>query len=99
LERDLLQIQPKNGPANHQKQDITIKVSIAAEMAYRVYDELNEDSMTLQADGSFVGYIRWPEDEWVYSKILSFGEYIDVLEPEHLRKIIRENAKKIAEKY
>jgi predicted DNA-binding transcriptional regulator YafY len=99
LERDLLQIQPKNDPASHQKQDITIKVRIAGEMAYRVYDELNEDSMEMQSDGSFVGYITWQEDEWVYSKILSFGEYIDVLEPEHLRKIIKEKAKNIAEKY
>ncbi|MCB0753177.1 MAG: WYL domain-containing protein, partial [Ignavibacteriae bacterium] len=40
-----------------------------------------------------------PDDEWIYSIILSFGEYVEVLEPEHIRSIIKEKAEKIFSNY
>jgi predicted DNA-binding transcriptional regulator YafY len=98
-ERDILAEKPVTpGPA-HQKPDVTLKVKIAPEMTYRVYDEFDEDDIEKQPDGGYAVTITWPEDDWVYGWILSFGEYIEVLEPEHMRKKIREKAKKIAENY
>jgi predicted DNA-binding transcriptional regulator YafY len=76
-----------------------IKLKIAPEMTYRVHDEFDENMAKKQNDGSFVVSADWPVDDWVCGKILSFGEYIEVLEPEYLREIIRDKAKKIAEKY
>jgi predicted DNA-binding transcriptional regulator YafY len=35
----------------------------------------------------------------VYGKILSFGTYAEVLEPEHIKDIIREKALAVAGKY
>ena len=43
--------------------------------------------------------MTWPEDDWVYGTILSYGEYAEVLEPERIRDVIKEKAKMIAEKY
>ena len=43
--------------------------------------------------------VSYPEDEWVYSTILSFGEQVEVLQPKHLRQIIREKAEKICSVY
>jgi predicted DNA-binding transcriptional regulator YafY len=34
-----------------------------------------------------------------YGTILSYGEYIEILEPSHIREIIKEKSKKIFEKY
>ena len=78
---------------------VTLRLSIAPEMAYRVYDEFSEDMVECQPDNSFIVTVTWPEDNWVYGFILSFGEYIDVLAPQRIKDIIRDKAKKIAAKY
>ncbi|WP_339233963.1 YafY family protein [Oceanobacillus sp. FSL W7-1281] len=41
----------------------------------------------------------YPEDEWLYSFILSFGPHVEVLEPVHLRDIIAERAAQITKIY
>jgi len=77
----------------------TLKLYIAPEMSYRVFDEFDEDAVQQQADGSFIVDVSLPDDNWIMSFILSFGEHIEVLEPEHLRKALRDKAQKIANKY
>ena len=81
------------------KKDITLRLKIAPEMTYRVLDEFAGDLEEQQPDGSFIVKVSWPEDYWVYGTILSFGEYIEVLEPPHIRNIIREKAQKILGKH
>jgi len=81
------------------KKDVSLKLLIKAEMAHRVLDEFASLVDEEQADGSYIISVCWPEDSWVYNTILSFGEYIEVLEPPHIRDIIRDKAKKICEKY
>ena len=102
-ERDLLTISCANTDASrvdpHPKQDVTLKLKIASEMTYRVYDEFDEDSAERQPDGSFIVTVTWPEDEWVYGTILSYGEYIEVLEPERIREIVKNKLLKSAKKY
>lgn len=78
---------------------VTLKLRIAPMMAYRVYDEFNENQVERHADGSYTATVTYPEDEWVYGFILSFGEYIDVLEPTRVRLIIKEKLKKTLQKY
>lgn len=79
--------------------EIRLRLKIAPEMNYRVFDEFHWEGAEKQPDGGFIVTAYWPEDDWVYGKILSFGTYAEVLEPEHIRDIIREKAKGIAEKY
>lgn len=98
-ERDLLATPSNPDPDTNQKRDETLKLKISPKMTYRVYDEFDEDSVEKQLDGSFIVSVAWPEDEWVYGTILSYGEYIKVLEPEHIREIIKEKAQKISKKY
>ena len=40
-----------------------------------------------------------PEDGWMYGYILSYGHFVEVLEPERLRALIKESADKIARIY
>jgi len=79
--------------------NINLKLRIDPEKAYRVFDDLYESMVEKQPDGSFIATMTWPEDSWLYDFILSFGSYIEVLEPEHLRNIIKSEAQKISEKY
>ena len=90
----------KNDASSHNEyKEINIKLHIKPEMAYRVYDEFDEDMIFTHPDGSFTVTGNWHEDNWTYGYIFSFGEYIEVLQPEHLRAIICEKAKNISNKH
>lgn len=97
--RDLLDIVPAAEPDAHRKLDVKLRFKIAPEMAYRVFDEFDGDDVEKQEDGSFIVTVTWPEDDWVYGTILSYGEYLEILEPQHIKKIIREKLQKTIKKY
>jgi len=84
--------------SNH-RPDVTLRLLIKQEMAYRVLDDFAGANCEQTDDGSYIVSLCWPEDNWLYGMILSFGEYIEVLEPKHMRKIIREKSKKIFEQH
>ena len=98
-ERDLLATLPKDDPAASKTPDITLRLQIKSEMAYRVLDEFAAYVDGQEEDGSYLVSICLPEDNWVYGIVLSFAEFIEVLEPPHVRDKIREKAKKIFELY
>ena len=98
-ERDLSVMPPDYGSPEHHRPDVTVRLRIAPEMVYRVLDEFAGCVEKLEPDGSYIVSVTWPDNSWVYGVILSFGEYIDVLEPLHIQKIILDKAKKIFEKY
>lgn len=81
--------------------NITVKLVLKIEgrMNYRVYDEFDEASILKNADGSFIVTAAFPEDEWVYGYVLSFGNYAEVLEPQHIREIIKRKFEEGLKKY
>jgi predicted DNA-binding transcriptional regulator YafY len=88
-ERDLSLIPPPGNTDEEQKPSIKIKLKIKSEAADRVLDQFGDDMIDELLDGSFVVTVYWPEDQWVYGVILSYGESIKVLEPEHIRETLR----------
>lgn len=68
------------------------------ESAYRVYDEFNPDLVQRQENGDLLVTVRMPYDEWVIGFLLSFGDYVEILEPLSLKEVLAERAKKIYEK-
>jgi predicted DNA-binding transcriptional regulator YafY len=42
---------------------------------------------------------EFPEGEWLYSYILSFGSSVEVIEPEYMRKIIAERIRQALKLY
>ncbi|HEY8344344.1 MAG TPA: YafY family protein [Bacillota bacterium] len=73
---------------------VKITMKVHPSQAYRVYDEFEESQITPHADGSFTVRFSYPEDEWVYSFILSYGMYAEVIEPPQIRKNIKERLQK-----
>lgn len=69
---------------------ISLELEIAKEMAYRVYDEFCRDEITVTENGNFLVKTAYPEGEWVYGFILSFGEYIRVISPAEVIGKIKE---------
>lgn len=91
-------------PKNIMKEDniyndevITLKMKISSKMAYRVYDEF-EDFKRLD-DGSFIVTSEYPKGEWLFGYIYSFGEECEVLEPQEMRKEIKNKIKKMLFNY
>lgn len=91
--RDLLTSVVTNTGEPNNRPDTTITLKIASEMTYRVIDEFDEDEAKRNPDGSFTITVTWPEDEWVYGTILSYGEYIEVLEPDRVRENVSKKAR------
>ncbi len=78
---------------------ISLKLEISKSMAYRVYDEFENEKIKKMKNGNFVVSAEYPETEWVYCYILSFGEYAKVLSPKRAREIVKRKLKKSLEKY
>jgi len=67
---------------------IQLKLRFQAKVLNRLYDDFDDSFIIKNHDGSFDVEVVFPEDEWVYGYIMSFGSFVEVLEPEHIRKII-----------
>lgn len=75
-------------------EDIELTLWISPSRSFRVYDEFREDQIQCQQDGSYLVYVRYPPGEWVYSFILSFGEHMEVVSPDWMRKEIQGHLEK-----
>ncbi|WP_110933953.1 helix-turn-helix transcriptional regulator [Paenibacillus bouchesdurhonensis] len=88
-----------NDPPDFNRRVVKLVLKIEASMAYRVYDEFDQNGITKNPDGSFVVKVSYIEDEWVYGYILSFGNNAEVIEPEHVRDIIQRKLEASLRKY
>ena len=67
-------------------------------LAYRVYDEFDESEI-INKDKNFIVKVELPLNDWIYGYILSFGEYIKVLEPSYVKKEIIDKLNKSINNY
>jgi len=77
-------------PAAASQKYVTLKLRFQPEDLYRVYDDYDEQRIVRNPDGTYDVTVTFQEDEWVYGYIMSFGCYVEVLEPPHIREIVRE---------
>lgn len=87
----------KRQQQNYQTERIHLKLKIAKEAAFRVYEEF--ESYEVLADGSFLAEMDFPAGEWVFYYLTSFGKALEVLEPEEVREKLKKELEKILEKY
>jgi len=78
---------------------IDLKLRCNEVVLNRLYDVFDSDYIKNNNDGSYDLTVTMYEDEWVYGYILSLGKSVEVLEPEHIRDIIKTHAIEIAKKY
>lgn len=76
-----------------------VKLLISASEAYRVYDQFEEEEITVLPDGNFLIQINYPLDDWVYGLILSFAASAKVVEPEKVRTEIQKKLVQIQNRY
>lgn len=83
----------------HNLKIIEVELEINKAMAYRVYDEFESKEIIKKDDGNFRIKVKYPENEWVYGYILSFGEYAKVLNSSYVKDIIKDKLQKTLKNY
>jgi predicted DNA-binding transcriptional regulator YafY len=78
---------------------VEVKLHFEPYVAYRVYDEFDEQNITKSEDGSFNVTVSLPNDYWLYDYVFSFGAAIEVIEPQIVRDEILRQIEKIKNKY
>jgi predicted DNA-binding transcriptional regulator YafY len=76
-----------------------IKLKFHPSMKANVDDYWQESQMEIDAEGYPIITVQIPENDWLYGMILSYGDRVEVLEPAHLRKIIRQKSLAMVKKY
>ncbi len=96
FERDLPQEKKEE---KYNFKNISLELEISKEMAYRVYDEFESSEITKKDNGNFIVKVEYPENEWVYGYILSFGEYVKILSPNRAKNIIKSKLERTLKNY
>lgn len=81
------------------KKLVNLKLKFYPQVLNRLYDDFDDELIIRNIDGTCNVSVTFPEDEWVYGYIMSFGCYVQVLEPDHIRDIVKERMKMALEAY
>lgn len=78
---------------------VGIELKFSAPMAHAVYDSFYEKDICRDSDGYFLVKAQLPDNVWLYSFILSFGEFVEVIGPEDVREKVKEYIGRIKKVY
>ena len=80
------------------EQTVPVRLKFIPQAAFRVYDEF-PDSITEDSDGNLYVTIDLPDNEVMYSYLFSFGNSVEIIEPESVRDNIRKMLHLMLNKY
>ena len=75
------------------------RLHFSEKIAYKVYDEFQEQYIKKLEDGTLEVTFRYQISDWTFLYLLSFGEYVEIMEPIEARNMLKEKAEKIASMY
>lgn len=78
---------------------VELKLRFSPTIFYRVYEEFDRSWILQDEDGSLLVSASFPMDEWVYGYLLSFGEELEVLEPEPVRETLKKKIQQLHQLY
>jgi len=77
-----------------------VRLRFQPQMAYRVYDDFDEECIRRDTDGSLIVTTHMPpDDEWSAGRLLSYGTGVEVLSPGSLRKTAASCALRLYQHY
>ena len=77
---------------------VSVKLKFDRQAAFRVYDEFT-DSITEDSQGNLYVQIDLPDNEVLYSYVMSFSDSVEVIEPQSIREQMKKILQKMQEKY
>lgn len=76
-----------------------LKLRFSPEIAHRLYDEFQEDQICLCDDGSYYVTVQYELNNWTIHYLLSFGKYVEIMEPKTARIMFKERVMDILKIY
>lgn len=64
---------------------VDLKLEFKSTVLYRLYDYFDEKDLIRNNEGSYQLNITFPEGEWIYSFLQSFGENVKVIYPQNVK--------------
>lgn len=87
-------------PVYREEDDTPIfKLHFSEKIAYKVYDEFQEQYIKKLEDGTLEVTYRYQLSDWTFLYLLSFGEYVKIIEPVEAGNMLKEKAEKIVSMY
>ena len=77
---------------------VAVKLKFDRQAAFRVYDEFT-DSITEDSQGNLYVQIDLPDNEVLYSYVMSFSDSVEIIEPQFIREQMKRRLRKMQEKY
>lgn len=78
---------------------VKLTLKFAPRLRAQVEDFFDEEKISFTPDGDIIVNTEFPDMEWTYHHILSYGDGVEVLEPEYIREIILEKTRSIGKIY
>lgn len=78
---------------------VNLKLKFTKDVLYRIFDDFDQDKIIDNQDGTYDVSIEFPENEWLYGYILSFGNSVEVIEPKYIRDIVLNKIKETIKLY
>ena len=77
---------------------VAVKLKFDRQAAFRVYDEFT-DNITEDSQGNLYVQIDLPDNEVLYSYVMSFSDSVEIIEPQSIREQMKKRLQKMQEKY
>ena len=82
-----------------EKPAIKCELLFRPQMRVKVEDFFEPDLISVREDGMLKVTIPLPDDDWIYSWLLSFGDEVEIVAPEQVRRKFLDTVGKIKKKY
>lgn len=76
-----------------------VTVTVDARLAYRVLDEFPPEQRERREDGSFLIRLSMAGGEWLYHFLMTYGEALEVLEPQEVRRELADRYRRALARY
>lgn len=84
---------------NEQTKEIKLMLKFSGQVRTAVEDYFTEKEIEYDEQGDLIVRTQMPESGWLYGFILSYGSFVEVLEPKEYRQILHGEASKIKRLY
>ena len=77
---------------------VAVKLKFDKQATFRVYDEFT-DNITEDSQGNLYVQVDLPDNEILYSYVMSFFDSVEIIEPQSIREQMKKRLQKMQEKY
>lgn len=86
-------------PQNDSRAEIELVLKFSAQLLVRVEEMFEEKHLSYNADKTITARFTIPEDEWIVSFVLSFGDNVEIISPASWRQTLKQKIEKMNKIY